>query len=75
MRSRIKVRGKYFKPMPWLDAGGCKGCELDDARCVNVSDDDADSCADGAEFEGHIFISISDESTAKYVAARLEAAG
>jgi hypothetical protein len=72
MRSKIKVNGKFYKPMPWLEEG-CLGCDLDGNGCINSGDEDP--CDDGYEFAGYIFVQMSPEGMARYVAARLEKAG
>lgn len=76
MRSKIKVDGKFYKPMPWIEESGCVGCDLDGNGCINYDNsDDENPCDDGSEFAGYIFIGMNKESVARYVAARLEKAG
>lgn len=84
MRTKIKVDGKYYRPVPWLqpDAEECKGCAFDrgdyvsskEAGCINKADGDKGGpCDDGNEFGGMIFIRFSKEAMAAYVAAKLGA--
>ena len=75
MRSKIKVNGKFYKPMPWIEESGCVGCDLDGNGCINYDKGEEHLCDDGYEFAGYIFIGMNKESVARYVAARLEAAG
>ena len=75
MRSKIKVDGKFYKPMPWLEDGGCTGCDLEGNGCINYDNPyGANPCDGGEEFEGYIFVRMNPEGAARYVANRLEAA-
>jgi hypothetical protein len=74
MRSKIKVDGKFYKPVKWLKYDSCNGCDLEaNFKCIN-NHSDAASCDYDGEFAGHIFIGMDKESKARYVLARLEAA-
>lgn len=71
-----KKFGTIYKPMPWIEESGCLGCDLDGNGCINYdNNDDENPCDDGSEFAGYIFVQMSPEGTARYVAARLEKAG
>ena len=56
MRSRIKVNGQWYRPVPWFGEGKeCTGCAFEQKGCINPADRGG-PCDDGNEFEGHIFI-------------------
>lgn len=72
MRTRIKVDGKFYKPVKWIKEDSCHGCDLDQSfKCINNGEGNA--CDYDGEFAGHIFIGMDEESKARYVLARLEA--
>lgn len=74
MRTKIKVNGKYYRPVPWLEEGECDGCALDKpgSNCYNT-EANGSPCDDGQEFSGHIFIRHTKEALAEYIAKKLGA--
>jgi hypothetical protein len=79
MRTKIKVNGVYWKPMPWLEDGDCIGCQLDHtefdkSHCIN-EEQQGRPCDLGGEFEGYIFVRATQNGIAEYVKKRLEKAG
>lgn len=70
MRSKIKFEGKFYRPVPWLVEGDCKGCHFFDGgkACPNHQ---AQVCDDGFEFAGKVLIATNKEALAKYVATKL----
>jgi hypothetical protein len=73
MRTKIGVGDKWYKPVLWLEANICIGCALDSKGCINVKGENADACASGGEFDGHIFIEDTPEALAEYIAKKLGA--
>lgn len=73
MRSKIKFNGIWYKPVPWLGAGGCQGCDMYQNKSGQCLNDVADGepCSDGGEFEGKIFIRFGKEALAEYIALKL----
>lgn len=73
MRSKIKVNGDWYKPVPWLVEAECDGCIFDILGCINAEPNGkfAKLCDDGNEFTGMIFIRNTKESLAEYVVKRL----
>lgn len=76
MRSKIKVDGKFYKPMPWLKNGDCDGCNLggEYTNCCYNTNENGTPCDEGNEFDGYIFVRMNKESVARYVMSRLEKA-
>jgi hypothetical protein len=76
MRTKIRVNGKWYKPVPWYVDRDCDGCVFEGGGCINgsanVSGKFAGLCDDGEEFGWMIFIPSTKESLVKYVAKRLE---
>ena len=73
MRTKIKVNGAWYKPVPWHVDGECTGCVFDGENCVNKATGRfTELCDDGKEFSGMIFIRNTKESLAEYVAKRLD---
>ena len=77
MRTKIRVEGKWYKPVPWLQdlvpgASECDGCAFGDSTlpCLNTSERN-NPCDDGNEFSGMIFIRATKAAMAAYVAKRL----
>lgn len=70
MRSKIKFEGKFYRPVPWIVEGECKGCRFVDGAtaCPNHYDS---VCDDGNEFAGKVLIATNKEALANYVAAKL----
>lgn len=81
MRKRIKVDGKFYRPVKWFhdpsDADRvdvCTGCAFDKhGKCLST-EANGYFCEEGCEFDGHIFIPCTPEATVQYVLARLEQA-
>jgi hypothetical protein len=73
MRTKIKVNGAWYKPVPWLEVNICTGCALDMKGCINGKGENIDACVIGGEFDGHIFIEDTPEALAQYVAKKLGA--
>lgn len=70
MRSRIKVGGKYYRPVPWVVDSECQGCVFQE---ISGCPHEATDCCDwGNEFQGVIFIRMGKEAMAEYIAKRLE---
>ena len=73
-RSKIKFEGVWYKPVPWLGEGECKGCAMSSKRtsgqCFNDVAD-GEPCNGGNEFEGKIFIRFGKEALAEYIALKL----
>lgn len=72
MRSKITVKRKVYKVVPWLATYDCVGCALEDNGCLQA--DGSEVCGQDGEFNGYIFIASGKEALAKYVLARLEKA-
>ena len=72
MRKRIKVDGKFYKTVVWIEPNNCTGCALESNGCLQANGEEV--CAQDGEFDGHIFIASGKEALAKYVLARLEKA-
>lgn len=81
MRTKIRVDGKWYKPVPWLDPDDeCDGCSFDRGDfvesvkngCINT-DAKGSPCDDGNEFSGMIFIPATKIGMAEYVAKKLGA--
>jgi hypothetical protein len=74
MRTKIKVNGAWYKPVPWHVDGECTGCVFDDNGCINAElrGKFVNLCDSSQEFEGMIFIRNTKESLAEYVAKRLD---
>lgn len=70
MKSKIKVDGKFYRPVPWVKESNCDGCEFDKNGCLNDADHD-NFCDDGKDFAGMIFIPHTKEAMAQYVAMKL----
>jgi len=75
-RSKIKFNGKFYKVVPWINAGECDGCcffknkdKLMD--CPNNASQHQ-FCDDGGEFSGKVFIEHGKEGLAEYIATKLE---
>lgn len=73
MRSKIKVNGDWYKPVPWFVDAECDGCIFDTLGCINSEHGGKFErlCDAGQEFEGMIFIRNTKEALAEYVAKRL----
>ena len=68
MRSKIKVNGTWYKPVPSLKQGYCYGCVLDMTHkfdCLNA-------CSVNGEFQHVVFIKHGKEAMAEYIAKKLE---
>lgn len=76
MRSRIKVNGTWYKPVPMVKHGYCVGCALDEETdCINGELGlYPDACNWGSEFQGMVFIKHGKEALADYIAKKLEGA-
>ncbi|WP_396190061.1 hypothetical protein [Flavobacterium sp.] len=73
MRTKIRVDDKWYRPVPWHEAGECDGCVFEGVNCINASSGRfAGLCDDGNEFSGMIFIRNTKESLAAYIAQKLE---
>ena len=76
MRKRIKFKGVWYKPVPWVKPNNCDGCAMQyDAnqnpkQCINDVWDD-EPCNTDSEFEGKVFIRCGKEALAEYIAKRL----
>jgi len=77
MRSKIKVDGKFYKPVPWLSKDGndneCDGCAFQANGCINDYNT-GNACDDGNEFCGMILIPATNRGWADYIALKLEKA-
>lgn len=76
MRSKIKVDGKFYKPVPWLSKDGkvneCDGCAFHQNNCLLHTYNDI--CAEGNEFAQMILIPATNRGWADYIALKLEKA-
>jgi hypothetical protein len=75
MRTKIRVNGAWYKPVPWLlEDDGCDGCVFDDNGCINseLGGKFYGLCDARHEFEGMIFIPNTKEAMAAYVIRILE---
>jgi hypothetical protein len=74
MRSKIKFEGVWYKPVPWLGEGECKGCAMymneNIGQCFNDVGD-REPCHANNEFAGKIFIRFGKEALAEYIALKL----
>lgn len=68
MRSRIKVNGLWYRPVPWFAEGGaeCTGCAFERNGCINTEDRD-NPCDEGQEFDSQIFIRYTKEAYENYL--------
>lgn len=69
MRSKIKVEGKWYRPVPWLKDASCDGCALDGvdgAGCINTTKY-GQPCDDGKEFTGMVLIPNTKEAYESYI--------
>lgn len=72
MRSKIKVNGKFYRPVPWMLGDECDGCFFEHEGCINVESNNS-PCDDGNEFTGKILIPATKKAMAEYVAKKLGA--
>jgi len=75
-RSRIKIDGKFYKVMPWINHQECDGCHFWQNQqhipeCPNQTRKE-EFCDEDGEFYGRVFIELGKEGLAKYIAAKLE---
>jgi len=74
-RSKIRFDGIWYKPVPWLGEGECKGCAMymneNIGQCFNDIVKNREPCNGGNEFEGKIFIRFGKEALAEYIALKL----
>lgn len=66
MRSRIKVDGAWYRPVPWMTASGCDGCAFDKNGCINTTEYGS-PCDDGGEFDGMVLIPNNKEAYEQYM--------
>lgn len=66
MRSRIKINGEWYRPMPWMEDGECTGCAFDREGCINDSEH-GNPCDDGNEFSGMVLIPNNKAAYEEYV--------
>lgn len=66
MRSKIRVDGLWYRPVPWMKEGECHGCYFDTSNCQN-STKNKDFCNAGNEFAGMVFIPNTKEAYEKYL--------
>lgn len=70
MRTKIKINGKYYAPMPWHVDSECFGCIFQE---ISGCPHEATDCCDwGSEFQGKIFIPATKQGMASYIAKKLE---
>lgn len=74
MRTKIKVNGTWYKPVPSLKGGYCEGCALDENDdCINgLSGLYPNACSVRGEFQDMVFIKYGKEAMAEYIAKKLE---
>lgn len=70
MRAKIKVDGKFYRPVPWLKAYECTGCVFDKKGCIN-NNDHGNPCDSENEFDGYIIIPATKVGLANYIALKL----
>ena len=69
MRSKIKVEGRWYRPVPWLKEASCDGCVLDIENgndCINTAAY-GQPCNDGEEFTGMVLIHNTKEAYEAYL--------
>ena len=66
MRSRIKIEGKWYRPVPWIKAEDCDGCSFDKSGCINTTEY-RNPCDDGNEFTGMVLIPNTKEAYEQYM--------
>lgn len=73
MRTRIKIDGKYYRPVPWLEEASCEGCSLEgySVACSFNVEANGNPCNTGNEFAGRIMIRMTATAMAEYLARRL----
>ncbi len=70
MRTKIKIKGKYYRPVPWHVPNECNGCIFQEiSGCPH---EDTDCCDLGAEFDRMILIPATKQGMADYIAKKLE---
>lgn len=69
MRTKIKVDGKFYRPVPWLEESDCVGCAFEKSQ--GCPHNDSDCCNWDDEFSGQILIPMGKEAMAEYIARRL----
>ena len=75
MRSKIKVNGTWYKPVPSIKREYCDGCAMDIAGndCINGSGGlYPNACSVNGEFQHVVFIKHGKEAMAEYIAKKLE---
>ena len=76
MRSKIKVNGTWYKPVPSLKQGYCDGCVLDMSYKIDCINGPGglypNACSKNGEFQHVVFIKHGKEAMAEYIAKRLE---
>lgn len=75
-RSRIRYEGVWYKPVPWLTEGECRGCAMEklpaEKSCYNNASSENEPCSENGEFNGLVFIRCGKEGLAQYISAKLE---
>ena len=69
MRSRIKINGLWYRPVPWMREGECDGCAFGnngEGPCINTTEY-KNPCDNGNEFEGMVLIPNTKEAYEKYM--------
>jgi hypothetical protein len=66
MRTRIKVNGLWYRPVPWTHKDDCRGCALEGVGCINTTENKS-PCDDGNEFTGMVLIRDTKEAYEEYM--------
>ena len=66
MRSRIKVNGLWYRPVPWMREDECHGCAFEGVECINTTEYGS-PCDDGQEFAGMVLIPNTKEGYEQYM--------
>lgn len=74
MRSKVKVHGMWYRPVPWLAENDCEGCGLNTAvECLFNTHTNEHPCDAENEFAGKILIRTTEEAYEKYAVAAVKA--
>ena len=65
MRSKIRVNGLWYRPVPWPEDGTCQGCAFALESCINTASR-GDPCNNGNEFGGMVLIRHTKEAYEQY---------